>query len=124
MPNNTIVGIYYNSDGKVVKIVHADNDDYTPHEQEGLTCVFVDREIYDSLPAAFNMGGMPNHFDLHKAVVDVLAANPLPTRSEGDPTPSLQDMIQTQVTATEDALAAEAAARAAEPIVNDPEDLP
>jgi hypothetical protein len=67
--NADLTGVYYDGNGDVACIVHADNDDFTPHQYQGLSGVNVPYTAYAAAAPAITFKGRPKHHALSKAII-------------------------------------------------------
>lgn len=72
--NANLTGVYYDANGDVACIVHADNDDFTPHNYPGLIRTVVPFTVYAAAPSAFNFKGRVLYHPLSKAIFSYMQA--------------------------------------------------
>lgn len=70
--NADSTGIYYDSNGDVACIVHADNDDFGPHNYTGLTRVTVPYVTYASASPPINFRGRAKYQALSKLIIGTI----------------------------------------------------
>jgi hypothetical protein len=67
--NADMTGVYYDANGDVACIVHADNDDFGPHQYAGLRRVVVPYVTYASASPAMNFKGRVKYHGLTKLII-------------------------------------------------------
>lgn len=70
--NCSSVGLYYDKNGELSYIIHADNDDQSPFQRQDLVHISVPYSLYQSRKP-INVGGRAVFHDLNKAVVSILS---------------------------------------------------
>jgi len=68
--NADLTGVYYDNNGDVACIVHANNDDFSSHEYAGLTRVIVPYVTYATASPAFNFRGRVKYLALSELIID------------------------------------------------------